>query len=912
MEGFCSFKCVRSVQLFLGIMLLAACKPILQTKSIRTEISEPPTASLHVVDDSLSEGPLVDAGLLRLSRSGNLDQSLKVNMTYLGTAVANSDYKSLSSSIEIPAGLSSVEIVIEPISDGNYKGDRSLEVSISSGEDYLLGDSISALLIISDSDAEGGGGDNFEPGTITDFRVQADGWFAEIDIAGFSVGGTADYGFQDDNDPDTVDNDVTNAKMVLNVSSEGFNAAGVLGTVSRNVFGVKTIRKPFPENTMQDRSVLDERVQNGKLTVKVALSDFIYRDDRDGGVGTSGQNLRLSLPAGWYTDDGPGGSGLQSRALSNAVVKNFSTLQYPKVIGRWAWPAWERSANNYQVELLPIHRFARNARPVVAVIISANDQSGNNLSLTVNEMNKSARSGDANVVQVYAASIPMAEFDQGEVVDINFRAYPWIGDESSVLDSRTNKDGFLQPDERLGPLHVLNDRSGSYGAGYARVSMTGVDASGIVAASEAAAATANAFRTIGAAAVAIKAFHQTQFNRDSAAGGVILLEAGDHAYPGSIPAASLGITMDSWLIIRPAAGATREQARIVSATESLKASRVKIEGLNLVLSSGSIRGNPSTDVLWLHNNLINPETELPFLSWKVAYATQNRISSALEDLAANFGGIRGPFALVRGNDAEASVDTHFYAVLGNKNVNGRLFVENVVNSANHHPSHNSIMAFNTNYALLHTTSVAESSEMSGVAVIQNIFERIGPSPSGVMQVAGSGGKGAASTNLIFWHNTFVGERIQWGYSYNGNVDAPLKKLNWGSKFNIFTKQGIKTDTFTDAEGLVENHLANWALVYNVGSVGNKCLNKIFDGDFHGLYSQWGPATGFIEPGFLNDRSKDTGTGEGQGDYRLQESSMAINPVSAPNADEYRVLPFDIFGTPRTGSPDSGATEYESP
>ncbi len=748
-------------------------------------------------------------------------------------------------------------------------------------------------------------------GDITGARITSDGWYAEIDIEGFSTGGTADYGISEDSTAATIDNDPYNAKVVFTVTSQGYDTNGTLGTITRTVYGTKTVRKPYPLHT-----TLDETASGGTMTLKVALSEYIYDDDKNGGAGTSGTDVKLNIPATWYRDNGSGGTNAYNNAVSNFTVTNNSTIHYPKVIGRWAWPSYETVTSDFLVEATAFHKFAQYGKPIAAIAFAANDQSGNTTYATTTEMTVTTRTGDQNTVLVYAATMDIDALTQSNVIDINFRAYPWVGDESSILDSRTTADGFAQPDERLGPLNALNNKSGTYGNAYALVSRSGSDGTGTVYSSQSAAEAGNAYLTIGAAAAALKTYNNSNFSRNNAGGGTILLTEGDHPYPGTVPASDLGTSMDTWLTIKPVSTAAKANTKISSgSTNAIKGLRVKLEGLTLspsVTSGGGLSGRTTADVLWVHNNTINATSSAPFYSWRGLYATNNSVTSLTNGFIGNNGGTRGPFVLVRGNTATTQTKSHFYAVLGNKNITGNSFTESLSNPAGHAMSSNAIFAFNTVYNLDSAVLYAQTSTSTGIAIIQNLIERVGGDVTGTMELSSGNANGATTTNFLSWHNSLVGERQQWAYNSSGTASFP--KLNWGSKFNIFNEQGIKTDTFDSASGTPApsgNRVGNWPIRYAVGNIGNKSMVRSFEGEFKGLFSQWGDPTPYIDVGFVSDKSKNSGSNTGNGNYTLYATSSAAD-VATSTSNFYQVLPYDLLGNPRYGSPDSGPYEYQPP
>lgn len=741
-------------------------------------------------------------------------------------------------------------------------------------------------------------------GDILSVTITEDGWYAEVVIEGFEDGGTYDYGsgLSDDDDISTIDNDITNAKMVFTVTSEGYDTSGTLGTIDRTIYGTKFVRKPYPDATSTNLDVPDESESGGNVTLKIALSDFVHDDD----------SLVVSVESGFYTDSAA--SGDPSNAAADLAVTNSSTLDYPKVIARWAWPGFDRATSTVLIEAVAVHRFAQNGKPVAAVVFEASDQSGNSVTQTVTDVTISERVGDEQAVLVYATTFDFSAFEAGDVVDINFTAYPWVGDANSVRNSRVGQDGVAQPSESLGPLHFINDSGGTYGVGYALVdSVSGDDGTGTVYASSAAAEAGNAYATIGNAASAIRTYHNSTFSRDNAGGGVILLAEGNHAYPVVRPSPDLGTTMDTWLIITRASGASKANTIISSGGNRLNGLLIKIEDVTIspsVSSGGGILGRAASDALWLHNNTINATNTTPFFAWYTAYATNNTVTELNGGFKADFGGTRGPFALVRGNDSADLITSHFYAVFGNNGVSGEEFVEPSSNPASHAQSSNSIFAYNIVNNIVNDLVYANTDDVADVAFVQNVFERTGSDPSGVFNVSSGGGNGGNASNMLFWHNTFVGARQQHGYNSDGSVS--VDKLNWASRFNIFTEQGKKTDWFDDVTMSPAPNgvrVGNWPLLYGVGDIGNKSMKASYVGDFLGLYAQWGPTAGYSTPGFVSDQSYRTGTDTGEGNYRLVATSTAIDSASI-GTTVYDALPFDILGNSRYGRPDTGAYEYQ--
>lgn len=728
-------------------------------------------------------------------------------------------------------------------------------------------------------------------GDITGVRILGDkqhnGWTAEIDIEGLPTKGKYNFGLGTNNEA------TSSAKIILQVTSPGYDAQGNETTITRMVYGTKFVRQPYPNDKLAD-----ETINGNSITVRVSLSDFIYAGDN---------NVIANIAGGFY------GSTTSNLPATNMQVTNNSTLTYPKVIGRWAWPGYERVTNDFLVEASIFNQFARDGKPVAAVKFIATDQHGNTSTQTVSQMTKSSRGGDANLVQVYAATMPVGALTQGDVVTVNFEAYPWVGDTSAILNSAVGADGYAQPDERLGPLTVLNDKNGSYGVGYALVSVngkTGTSTGAVVYSSQEQAevgGTATAFTNIGKAAEAIKAYQTTQFARANAGGGVVLLMEGSYSFPGYNPVADLG-PMNTWLIVRPASTAQKANTIITGGSNAVfKADRIKIEGLTFSINStiSTFKGRAATDAIWFHNNEINIPSTGSMITHKASFVTQNTIT-ALGTGFKNFSSYKSGYQLVRGNNSIPRVGAQMYTILGNKNILP-IYIENG-NGAGETPGDNIIFAYNSVYGITgNGANIDNQTQTSkGIAVVQNVLESLA-TVQPLLQLAADGSS-ATTTNVVYWHNSFSGERESMGYNEYGTTS--VLRTNWSVKFNSFKFRATKTDTFGGGPPNGER-IGNWALAYGVSALGNFSRYNVFPYDFEGLSTAVGGAIGSpqaLDPGYILNKSSD-GVGGGYGDYRLKDSSMLID-LATSTATLGMLLPYDFIGNSAYGSRDTGAYEYQ--
>jgi len=173
---------------------------------------------------------------------------------------------------------------------------------------------------------------------ITSVTIRSDGWSADVILTGQSgqAGNIVyDYGLGANNDP-------TNAKVVFTVTSEGYDATGAFTTIERTVRGTITVRQPYP-----NEASLDEADSGGNLSFRMALSEPIYDDDKDGGAGTSGTNPTVTIAADWATN------GADATILNtDFAVTNSSTLDYPRVLGNWAWPGQSVVGSSLDLEFI--------------------------------------------------------------------------------------------------------------------------------------------------------------------------------------------------------------------------------------------------------------------------------------------------------------------------------------------------------------------------------------------------------------------------------------------------------------------------------------------------------------------------------------------------------------------------------
>jgi len=93
-----------------------------------------------------------DVGRFRISRSGSKELSLAVRYTLKGDAVNGEDYEKLPGEAAIPAGKSSVDVVVNPVDDGKKEGAEAVKLTISESGAYTIGTPGGATVSIKDND----------------------------------------------------------------------------------------------------------------------------------------------------------------------------------------------------------------------------------------------------------------------------------------------------------------------------------------------------------------------------------------------------------------------------------------------------------------------------------------------------------------------------------------------------------------------------------------------------------------------------------------------------------------------------------------------------------------------------------------------------------------------------------------
>lgn len=626
--------------------------------------------------------------------------------------------------------------------------------------------------------------------------TNGNGWVAEIDIENLAAGGT--YAFGSGTNNATTET----AKVVFTVTSEGYNTAKELGTTTRTVYGIPDVNVGAVRKAYPNQASPDETVVSTTLTIRVALSDFIYQDD----------TVTATILSGFYTK-----TGTPNNATTDLAVTNNSTLAYPTSVGRWAWVPYEQvQSSPYVIEATIFNRFAKNGKPVAAVEFTCTDEHAHSVVVNVLEMTKSTRdsaSASGNSVLVYAATVDLSTLTALDKITCNFKVYPWVGHAASVLDSSTNSD----PDDRLTPFVFLNDKNDTLQGGFAIVDpangATWSSGHANVFATEAEAVTAygttsNSWKYIGDALKAIKDYNDNHSGTGVAdlGGGTVLLIAGNHSDMG-VTAPTITAMQNTWVTIRPLSSITDNTSVVINVHTAVKypLANGKYHWKNVTVNSADAytlgNGSSISAHLWIDNVAFTTAGAQSISGLRYSYATNCTSVSAYDWLLKNDSLIQA-WRLVRGNKANRAATVagryaHPYCVLGN---DGLIPAQSSVDTGNARGlaiNDNAIWAFNTNTGYTGTAVAVLSFGLvterpQGIAIVQNLVETPVNGASVAFSIVNDSST-VPSNNVIIWNNTIVGNRCNLGYNDVGTNNNLHK--NWSVVGNILWNINNKDDTF---------------------------------------------------------------------------------------------------------------------
>lgn len=682
-------------------------------------------------------------------------------------------------------------------------------------------------------------------GDIKSVSVNTDGWSVQVVVEGWATRAgsiTYDFGSFDDT-PATI----TDPKMTFTVVSQGYSATGVLGTITRTVYGTHVVRKAYP-----DQASKDEVDSGADITIRVALSESIYDDDKVAGSGT---DPVVTVAAGWATY-----SGTPNPLATAMTVTNNSTLDYPKCIAQWAFghtPAFRRVTAAFDIGCIAYH-----GHGIACVALSAAGAitvSGNVTSKTAHLMSASGL-----YYESYDLAVPVTSMTDGNDITLKFIAYPLVGDADSIIDTSTDT---VAANAITGKAQITTTYKTTATSKY--VATTGNDTTGD-------GSTGNPYLTIG------KALAQSP--------DIVYVKAGSYDILGSTPAS---VTAKNYAIeVRPDTGASVTLARSGTWKE-YKAKHLAYIGVSITWSSGNgwLDGTDSTRSLYFDNcssygsaGLVAGIGYRSLGVWWLNCALGN-------DLYGNW--FKSTFCGVALSvNAAASGHLNFIEGLvaclvnGNNTVNSVRIFEGTSTTANFIGANNKIV--NTDNSANSLIPFGASVAIDGFAFIGNVVEvRTGTQP--VLWV-GADSSVVALNNVIVSHNTTVGNRCN--LFYNDAGVAANVRTNIFCRNNAFNGYAIKSDTFGTPNA---NRVGNWPQLNGVNYSDNRYTYQAglntFANDYNGINVKYEDTGATIpnELGFTDDNSA-YGDATGNGDYMPTEASALYDHTLRQAYQSY-----DLYG-----------------
>lgn len=735
-------------------------------------------------------------------------------------------------------------------------------------------------------------------------------WYVEVTIEGLSTGGTYDFGY-------SSSLLTTEAKFRVNATRETFDATGTATTVERVLYGLLE-KYQYWDGTEGSNTTIDEEISGSNVIVRVALSDWVY----------SGDILTLDVDAGFYTEASA------SNAVTGLSITNNSTANYQPPIANWSIPLYGRTmglneltgerdeSGVFEVRVKAYHRDGVDGQSVPCVKVTATGQTSAHVEtiyLTTETIDQETY-GDALPIGEFIGNIPTTNFTDGELVDIDFIAYPSVGDSTSTLSTADKALSYSWPTSQPITQTVLCDAGGTHGTQVVVVDSTnGDDTTGAVTD-----ITSFDYQTPPSAFQTVQGALEGMYTANGRFGGIIYLQSGDdYDYTGASASSYPGADTQ-YTIIKPFPGLTKADVTFITASLNYASATdetfVMMNDVTLNIPTGQIVVFKGPEAVWFHDvdmqaagtTTISSEPSMMFF-------TGSSISSINQGFRPRT--TQETYCFMRGNtisvDSEEAV-CHVY--IGNSQTEGATVLREYVSSNTALTSMYGVivadnrMSADDNQVQIQFGTDTNGDNTAGIAVVNNLCERISGTQYYVL-IAGDATGAYTVNNVLVWNNTVVGQRCNMAYNDNSlNVDAgedPVEAYEapryfWSIKGNIFDDFNSVTDN--DGHGGVAGvgRTGNKSILHGVGLSSNCfCERTGAAGSylpyFDGLNSVVGSSISPIDPLYTEDASA-TGTGVGGGDYHITESSPAYGIMF----NQY--LTYDLDGTERVLNGSAGVYE----
>ena len=669
---------------------------------------------------------------------------------------------------------------------------------------------------------------------------------------------------------------VTNG-LTLNILSPGFNSSGVSNQVSRTSFGTRLLRLAYPMQNTND--IIAQNVTN--VMMRLALSEWVMSNDVVTVSGLAGAVASTNLSA--FTN---------SSSFTGQTVTNNSTVAWrsAKAIGHFASAQRVPINGTETIEVFAVQSYGREGNPVARVLVTATGAtSANVVSGSATEITKSSRE---DKLPVYAVTLDLstgAGFTRGETVDINFKAWPHVGDTNAILDATLDAGVSIF---QLGALkRTIMSKM------ICRVDLsTGNDLT-CVASTVQGTADASPALTISGALTAIAATNNTLYSLNRLDGGEVQCNTGEYRTGKYAAQAS---TSGYFTITRHSSATA---AGVIFTNYVTSQNQYAYQRYYDVTFKRQANGYL---VFAANPNVLIMEKVLFYDGFTAWYSGDTGTDIEFIDCVTtnsvfSRGGNDGHSRLIRNvtytNMANSSlVFGKASCVFGAKVVGGS--GSSVWQPLTTVPLTNAVLAFCNIKSLPSDYFLFAGTNVCNFAVVGNVVERIGASASPLAELTPQNNE-----NWCWWDNTFVGQR----WNHENDIAAPLVNISyqtWSIRGNSFDSRG---DHRADIYNANATMIGTWAVGYSVGWSGNwnEGYQYAGDSDFWGMNSLAPNPPGLsftakTNAAIYTANLSQSVTNTGDGNYRL----LSRSPVFSLKAG-WRT-PFDLDGFPRSQIDPPGA------
>lgn len=719
--------------------------------------------------------------------------------------------------------------------------------------------------------------------------VETNGWVVDWNVAGIAgTNGGFAWGFGPSNSISSTQS------MTVVRTTKGFNWDGtkaVAVSYTLTTYGGKQLRFPYPLSLQSNPTNYVTSDGSGGVNIRSSLLDYIFAYDT---------LITYAVRANAYSN---------MSAITTASLVNNSTLVSPAPFAQWCWPDHRQITNStVDLHLSAWHWAATNGLPLCAIAFVVQDLHSHIVTNWVNTMTNSNQ-GDAINSDVYIGNVDISTMTEGDQLKCDAYVYPWLG--TNVLYTG---DGInLNPPNYCSQTNLC-DRTGAYGNVFAIVDPVNGNNS-----------TAQArrlstwptrplpFATVTAAAVAIKGTNNQYYSHLDIGGGYIYLTNGTHDVSG---AGAYGTNAWAPLIVTKDPAASISNVFIGTGDGFLGYytiySNVQVTN-NSGLSQWSAGGYAWFDQCVMNDNAV-AMIYVDAVPW---YCTRSWCLNMGQNEGFNgFSSKPTPCAIVRGNVISIpNITVPAYCTMGNLFTTGS---SALISDSRTPAESNAIPAIvYDNYIKCAYTSAGtillNMSNNIGAAVVQNIVECTNSTSSPVFSLWADGITNSC-VQLCLWYNTGLGQRLNLNYDSTGGVSADRRFIN--VQGNIFEDYNLKSDLFSGAGGENGGRIGNWAGLWGVGYRNNLMRCSTIGAGF--LNSSESENFGFDGVNALTsfpllttvqfvdrEAAPESGTGTGNGNYRLRPSSPLYNVASG-----ILLLPHDIAGRPRSFRDAPGAYAFQ--